>query len=177
MKKLGVFCGSRDGGRESYGSLARELGKSLACRGVGLVYGGGRAGLMGTLANSVLENNGDVLGVIPRFLCRPEVVHKGLTSLKVVKDMHERKRLMYDSADAFAVLPGGLGTLDEAVEIINWAHLSLHQKPICLLDVDGYWSLFCEFLSTTGREGFSDLGDKGLYSVAEDPGQMLDLLL
>ncbi|MEE2694329.1 MAG: TIGR00730 family Rossman fold protein [Pseudomonadota bacterium] len=172
-----MFCGSREGGSESYGSLARDLGRSLACRGVGLVYGGGRAGLMGILANSVLEHNGDVLGVIPRFLYRPEVVHQGLTSLMVVENMHERKKLMYDSADAFAILPGGLGTLDEAVEIINWAHLSLHQKPICLLDVDGYWSLFCDFLSNTSREGFSDLEGKGLYSVAEDPGQMLDLWL
>ena len=177
MTTLGVFCGSRDGGKECYRFLAQELGRAMACRGVRLVYGGGRAGLMGILANSVLEHKGEVLGVIPTFLCRPEVVHQGLTHLEVVKDMHERKKLMYDSADAFAVLPGGLGTLDELVEILNWAHLSLHQKPIFLLDVGGYWSLFSEFLSNIDREGFSDLDGKGLYSVAEDPGQMLDRLV
>ena len=176
MKTLGVFCGSRDGGRECYRSVAKDLGKAMACRGVQLVYGGGRAGLMGILADSVLDHKGEVMGVIPTFLCRPEVVHRKLTRLEVVEDMHQRKRLMYDSADAFAILPGGLGTLDELVEVLNWAHLGIHQKPIFLLDVEGYWSLFCEFLSNIDREGFSDLGGKGLYSVAEDPDQMLDML-
>ena len=149
----------------------------MAFRGVGLVYGGGRMGLMGLLADAVLANHGTVIGIIPDFLCRKEVAHPDLTELRIVETMHERKRLIYDQSDAFAVLPGGLGTLDEAVEIINWANLGLHKKPIILLDVDGYWSLFCQLASNLDAEGFSSSEEKKLFKVLEDPNEALDMLV
>ena len=176
MKTLGVFCGSRLGKRENYSLCAKALGKHMAVRGIRLVYGGGRAGLMGVLADSVLENNGTVTGIIPKFLCRPEVVHPDLTELKVVENMHLRKKLMYDLSDAFTILPGGLGTLDEAMEIINWANLGLHRKSIILLDVDGYWSLFCNLLSNCDAEGFSDIEHRKLYTVLDDPERVIEAL-
>ena len=162
MKALGVFCGSRPGGNAAYAGCAKALGERMAARSVRLVYGGGRTGLMGIVAESVLKNNGKVIGVIPKFLCRSEVVHPALTELRVVESMHERKAMMYELSDGFTVLPGGLGTLDEAVEIINWVHLGLHGKSIILLDVDGYWSLFCNLLASFDREGFSEITEKKL---------------
>ena len=176
MKTLGVFCGSRLGKRENYSLCAKALGEHMAARGIRLVYGGGRAGLMGILADSVLENNGTVTGIIPEFLFRSEVVHPNLTELKVVENMHLRKKVMYDLSDAFIILPGGLGTLDEAIEIINWANLGLHRKPIILLDVDGYWSLFCNLLSNCDAEGFSDIEYRKLYTVLDDPERVLEVL-
>ena len=176
LKTLGVFCGSRIGKRENYNLCAKTLGERMAARGVRLVYGGGRTGLMGVLADSVLEHNGTVMGIIPEFLCRSEVVHPGLTELKIVENMHLRKKLMYDLSDAFLVLPGGLGTLDEAIEIINWAHLGLHKKSIILLDVDGYWSLFCKLLSSCDAEEFSNIEDRELYTVLDDPDRVLEAL-
>ena len=176
LKTLGVFCGSRLGMRENYSLCAKALGEHMAAGGIRLVYGGGRTGLMGILADSVLENNGTVTGIIPEFLCRSEVVHPDLTELKVVENMHLRKKLMYDLSDAFTILPGGLGTLDEAIEVINWANLGLHRKSIILLDVDGYWSLFCDLLSNFDAEGFSDVERRKLYTVLDDPERVLEEL-
>jgi hypothetical protein len=134
-----VFCGSSTPDDQRYREAARSLGVVLAERGIELVYGGGRVGLMGHLADAALEAGGRVTGVIPAGLFSQEVGHTGLTELHEVATMHERKQLMYDLADAFIALPGGLGTLDELAEVVTWAQLGLHRKPVALLDVDDFW--------------------------------------
>jgi uncharacterized protein (TIGR00730 family) len=138
--RLCVYCGSSDGVDRRYQVAASELGAGLALRGIELVYGGGRNGLMGLVADAVLAGGGQATGVIPVHLQHREVAHLGLSELIVVADMHQRKRVMAERADAFAVLPGGVGTLDEAVEILSWRQLGLHQKPIFIIDIAGYWS-------------------------------------
>ena len=139
IRSLCVFCGSSTPGDVRYPDAALELGRTLAERGIDLVYGGGSVGLMGVLADAALEAGGRVIGVIPAGLFSREVGHTGLTHMHEVATMHERKALMYDLADAFVALPGGLGTLDELAEVVTWAQLGLHQKPVALLDVDGFW--------------------------------------
>lgn len=139
ITRLCVYCGSSDGADPGYRAAARELGAGLAARGIALVYGGGRNGLMGTVADAVLASGGQVTGIIPVHLEDREVAHRGLSELVVVTDMHQRKRVMAERADAFAVLPGGVGTLDETVEILSWRQLGLHQKPLIVVDVGGYW--------------------------------------
>jgi len=134
-----VFCGSSTPDDPRYREAARDLGALVAARGIELVYGGGQVGLMGVLADAALEADGRVVGVIPVGLFSREVGHTGLTELHEVATMHERKALMYDLADAFVALPGGLGTLDELAEVVTWAQLGLHRKPVALLDVDGFW--------------------------------------
>jgi uncharacterized protein (TIGR00730 family) len=140
IRRLCVYCGSSPGTDQRYGDAARTLGAGLAAAGVELVYGGGRNGLMGLVADAVLAGGGRVTGVIPLHLQHRELAHLGLTELLVVDSMHERKRVMADRADAFAVLPGGVGTLDETVEILSWRQLGLHDKPIYIVDIAGYWS-------------------------------------
>jgi len=140
LGRLCVYCGSSDGGDTRYGAAASELGAGLAARGGELVYGGGRNGLMGRVADAVLAGGGRATGVIPVHLQHREVAHPGLSELVVVADMHQRKRVMAERADAFAVLPGGVGTLDETVEILSWRQLGLHQKPIFIVDIGGYWA-------------------------------------
>ncbi|HZY83935.1 MAG TPA: TIGR00730 family Rossman fold protein, partial [Gemmataceae bacterium] len=134
MKRVCVFCGSSSGTRPEYAAAARRFGAALAGRGLGLVYGGGHVGLMGALADAVLAAGGEVVGVIPQALVDRELAHGGLTELLVVNTMHERKALMADRADAFAALPGGFGTADELFEILTWAQLGLHAKPVGLLN-------------------------------------------
>jgi uncharacterized protein (TIGR00730 family) len=140
INRLCVYCGSSSGSDPRYREAARELGAGLAAQGIDLVYGGGRNGLMGYVADAVLACGGRVTGVIPVHLEHREVAHRGLSELVVVADMHQRKRVMAERADAFAVLPGGIGTLDETIEILSWRQLGLHEKPVVIIDIAGYWS-------------------------------------
>ena len=139
MKSVAVYCGSSTGANPAYAAQARALGAALAAQGLTLVYGGGRVGLMGTIADAVLAGGGRVVGVIPGFLDAKELAHKGCTELHVVGTMHERKLLMADRADAFIAMPGGYGTLEELFEVLTWGQLGLHQKPVGLLNVAGYY--------------------------------------
>src|SRR5436190_18581207 len=139
IRSLCVYCGSSSAVDEKYRAAATELGASLAAAGIELVYGGGGVGLMGLLADAVLAGGGRVIGIIPGALRDAELAHEGASELVIVGNMHERKRLMAERADAFAVLPGGIGTLDETFEILTWRHLGLHDKPIYIVDVAGYW--------------------------------------
>lgn len=140
IARLCVYCGSRDGSDPRYCAAASELGSGLAAHGIELVYGGGRYGLMGRVADAVLAGGGRATGIMPVHLQHREVAHPGLSELVIVADMHQRKRTMAERADAFAVLPGGIGTLDETVEILSWRQLGLHRKPVFIVDVADYWS-------------------------------------
>jgi len=140
IERLCVYCGSSEGADPRYRAAAGALGAGLAARGIELVYGGGRNGLMGGVADAVLAGGGRVTGVIPVHLEHRETAHRGIGELVVVADMHQRKRVMAERADAFAVLPGGVGTLDETIEILSWRQLGLHEKPILVVDIAGYWS-------------------------------------
>jgi uncharacterized protein (TIGR00730 family) len=154
MQRICVFAGSNYGNRPEYRQAAQALGQELAARGLGLVYGGASVGLMGVIADSVLANGGEAIGVIPRGLFKNEVAHSGLTRLHEVSSMHERKALMADLADGFIALPGGLGTFDELFEIISWAQLGLHRKPIGLLDETGYFTPLLALIRYATEEGF-----------------------
>jgi uncharacterized protein (TIGR00730 family) len=155
IRTLCVFCGSSIRVDEAYRAAAVRLGEAIAKAGVTLVYGGGKIGLMGLLADSALTNGGRVVGVIPGFLRDLEVAHDGLTELRVVDSMHERKRVMFELADAFVVLPGGFGTLDEMIEIVTWRQLGLHDKPVLLLDVNGFWQPLRELIRAIVAAGFA----------------------
>lgn len=154
--RLCVFCGSRFGSRPVYEEAARTLGQTLARQRIGLVYGGASVGIMGALADAALAAGGEVIGVIPRGVFTREIAHAGLTKLHVVGSMHERKALMAEQSDAFLALPGGLGTYDELFEILTWRQIGLHQKPVGLLDVDGYFAPLRSVLDHAVSEGFSD---------------------
>ena len=171
-----VFCGSRAGADPAFGEAAEQLGRTLAERGVRLIYGGGGIGLMGIVMQAVLDNGGAVTGVIPEFLMRREVGNPDLTELIVVDSMHERKRRMFELADGFAVLPGGLGTLDEAIEVITWQQLGLHGKPVAFLSVGDYWTVFEALIEHVIAQGFADSGIRTLYSVSSDPRSLLGTL-
>ena len=158
MKKIGrlcVYCGSSRGVDPQFREAARELGTLLAAAGIDLVYGGGRVGLMGLLADAVLTAGGKVTGVIPARLLQAEVAHPGVSEMVVVDSMHDRKRLMAEKADAFAVLPGGIGTLDELFDTLSWKQLKLHDKPILLVDIGGYWAPLRALLDHIVVNGFA----------------------
>jgi len=155
IRRLCVYCGSSGAVDEEYREAARELGARLAAARIGLVYGGGRVGLMGLLADAVLVAGGEVTGIIPSRLRDAELAHHGVTELVVVDSMHERKRLMAEKADAFAILPGGIGTLDEFFEIVSWRQLSLHDKPILLVDIGDYWAPLRALLDHIVVNGFA----------------------
>jgi len=176
MKRVLVFCGSSPGRLPEYGKCATELGRVLADRGLELVYGGARVGLMGAMADSALAAGGTVIGVIPSRLVQHEIAHVGVTKLHVVETMHERKSLMAELSDAVIALPGGSGTLDELFELFTWKQLGLHRKPIGLLDVAGYWRPLLAFLEHAVNERF--LREEYLQSllVAGSPGALLDRL-
>jgi len=174
MKRVAVYCGSSPGRTPAYREAARSLAESLVERGLGLVYGGGKVGLMGVLADAVLEAKGEVIGVIPRGLYEREVAHLGLSELKIVETMHERKALMFEHADAFVALPGGFGTLDEMVEMLTWSQLGLHARPCGLLDVDGFYADFLRFLDRAVAERFIAEPHRGLLLMETDPGRLLD---
>jgi uncharacterized protein (TIGR00730 family) len=171
---VAVYCGSRFGDSPAFADAARALGQSIGQGNVTLIYGGGRVGLMGALADAVLAAGGRVIGVIPQALMTREVGHAGLTELHVVQTMHERKQLMAERADAFISLPGGIGTLEELYEVWSWQQLGYHDKPVALLNVDGYYDALLEFTRVTHARGFvSDAQFKALL-VDTDPARLLD---
>ena len=167
MRAVAVFCGSRNGSDPAFARAAEALGQGLAERGIRLVYGGGGVGIMGVLARAALGHGGEVTGVIPRFLMELELRHPNLSELVVVDDMHTRKRVMFERADAFVVLPGGLGTLDEAMEVITWRQLARHDKPVIALSVAGYWEALRAIVDSVIRHGFADPDATRLFSVVE----------
>jgi uncharacterized protein (TIGR00730 family) len=175
-KKVCVFCGSSAGNDPAYAAAARALGKALVERGLELVYGGGSIGLMGACADEVLSRKGRVTGVIPRTLFDREVGHRGLTEIHIVDTMHERKQLMADKADAFVVLPGGYGTLDETFEVLTWALLGIHEKPIVLVSTDGFWRPLVELVDHMVAAGFVKSDYRALVNVAATPDEALDLV-
>lgn len=176
IKSLCVYCGSARGRSPRYVAAARELGKAMAERQIRLVYGGARIGMMGEVADAVMKNGGQVVGVIPEHLQTSEVGHSGITELKVVESMHVRKKLMFDLSDGFAVLPGGYGTLDELFEIITWRMLQLHDKPVVVLNIDGYWDRFQALIDHLIDEGFARPDSRQYFSVVNSVGRMFDLL-
>jgi uncharacterized protein (TIGR00730 family) len=176
VKRLCVFCGSSADVDQRYRDAATELGGLLARSGVELVYGGGRVGLMGLLADAALAAGGRVTGVIPRFLHDREVAHTGLSELIVVASMHERKRRMFDIADAFVALPGGLGTLDETIEIVTWRQLALHDKPIIVVDVAGYWAPLSALVEHAIAAGFAPARVGGLLHMVPSVADVLPFL-
>jgi uncharacterized protein (TIGR00730 family) len=176
MRRLCVFCGSSSGNRADYREAARRLGELLAGRGVGLVFGAGHIGLMGVVADAVLAGGGEALGVIPQALVDKELAHGRLTALHVVETMHRRKALMADLADGFAALPGGYGTADELFEILTWAQLGLHTKPIGLLNVSGFFDPLLAWIDQCVREGFIRPEHRETLQIASDPVSLLDLL-
>lgn len=171
-----MFCGSSSGEGEQWAAAARSLGSTLAERGIDLVYGGGRVGLMGEVADAALTAGGRVVGVIPSGLFTREVAHRGITELHEVGSMHERKALMYDRSDAFIALPGGFGTLDELAEVVTWTQLGLHGKPTVLLDVDGFWEPFVALLDRMAASGFLKPQNRDLVHVRDTPCAALDHL-
>lgn len=173
IRSVCVFCGSRVGRDPQYRAAARTLGQLIARSDRRLVYGGGSIGLMTVVADAVLAEGGEVFGVIPDFLDRIEVGHRALTEFKVVGSMQERKRMMFEASDAFVTIPGGIGTLDETIEIITWRQLGLHDKPIVLLDQDGYWRPLLHLLDHTVEHGFAGDSIRRLFRVVEDVRDVL----
>jgi uncharacterized protein (TIGR00730 family) len=176
MQRVCVFCGSSPGADPRYREAARALGALIAKRGLGLVYGGASVGLMGAIADAVLEGGGHVIGVIPSALVSKEIAHQSLPDLRVVATMHERKALMADLSDAFIALPGGIGTLEETFETLTWAQLGLHRRPVGFLDTAGYYHLLLEFLDRGVAARFIKPEHRGLYIVEQDPAALLDQL-
>ncbi len=177
IQRICVFTGSQIGGRPVYAEQARRLGRLLAEHGIGLVYGGGSVGLMGIIADAALEAGAEVIGVIPEVLMIREVTHPGLTELRVVGTMHERKALMNELSDAFIAMPGGFGTLDELFEAITWAQLGLHRKPIGLLNVAGYYDALLAFIAHAIAEEFILPEYAQLLTVAPDAERLLQQVL
>jgi uncharacterized protein (TIGR00730 family) len=173
VKRVCIFCGSYSGVRAEYAAAARAMAAALVREGLELVYGGGRVGLMGIVADEVLRLGGAAVGVIPRALREREVGHEGLTRLHVVETMHERKAMMADLADAFIALPGGLGTIEEIFEIWTWAQLGMHRKPCGFLDVAGYYTPLAAFLDHATREGFIRPQLRGAAMFESDPDALL----
>jgi uncharacterized protein (TIGR00730 family) len=176
MRRVCVFCGSSAGARPEYLAAARTLGRGLAERGVGVVYGGARVGLMGAVADAALAAGGDVTGVIPRALQEREIAHPGLTTLHVVASMHERKALMSEASDAFVTLPGGLGTLEELFEVWTWAQLGIHAKPCGVLNVAGYYTPLLDFLDRGVAEQFVRARYRSMLLVDDDVERLVDRL-
>jgi uncharacterized protein (TIGR00730 family) len=176
MKRICVFCGSSIGARAEYSQSAVTLGGLLARRGIGLVYGGGNVGLMGVIANAVLDAGGEVIGVIPRALAEREIEHRGLTELHVVDSMHTRKAMMADLADAFIAMPGGVGTFEEFFEAITWTQLGLHRKACGLLNVAEFYSPLAAFIDQAVSEGFIKPVHRAAIVVDDNAERLLDTL-
>jgi hypothetical protein len=176
VRRLCVFCGASSGRLAADADAARSLGAAAAARGIGIVYGGGRVGLMGAVADGALAAGGEVIGVIPQSLVDRELAHTGLSELHVVGSLHERKATMAELADAFAALPGGFGTLDELLEQLTWAQLGLHSKPVGLLDVEWYWRPLIALARHATEEGFVRSVDLAAIAVAVDAEALLDAL-
>lgn len=173
MKTLAVYCGASFGADPLYTDAARDLARALVEHNIALVYGGGKVGLMGAIADEVLRLKGEVTGVIPRALVEREVGHAGLTRLFVVKDMHERKAMMSDLSDGFIAMPGGMGTLEELFEMVTWAQLGIHAKPIGLLNVNGFWDGLRAFVRHQREQGFVRPEHEGLMMCEADPDALV----
>ena len=171
-----VYCGSRPGVRPGYAALARALGSAIGRRGWQLVYGGGRAGLMGMVADATLAAGGRVVGVIPDSLMRLEVGHAGLSELHVVQTMHQRKQLMAERSDAFIAMPGGIGTFEELFEVWTWRHLGYHDRPLGLLDAEGFWAPMLGFLRHAVAEGFMGPEQMAMLHTDDQVDRLLDRL-
>ncbi|HMG96175.1 MAG TPA: TIGR00730 family Rossman fold protein [Gemmatimonadaceae bacterium] len=173
IRRLAVFCGSNPGARPEYVEAARSFGRLLCARGIGIVYGGSSVGLMAALADTMLDDLGDIIGVIPRMLVDREVANKALTDLRIVGSMHERKAMMAELADGFVALPGGIGTLEEFFEIWTWGQLGMHQKPCGLLNVAGYFDPLLQFLDRAVEEKFVRQVHRNMVVVESDPSALL----
>jgi uncharacterized protein (TIGR00730 family) len=176
LTRVAVFCGSNSGARPAYGEGARALGRELAARDIGLVFGGGRVGLMGEIARAVVDAGGKVTGVIPEGLLLREVGFKELDDLRVVKTMHERKALMAELSDAFIAMPGGCGTFEELFEVLTWSQLGIHDKPCAVLDVEGYYAPLLELLDRGVAERFLRPEHRAMLLASSDPQHLLDRL-
>jgi len=174
LKSLCVFCGSQPGKNPAFGMEAKALGEAMARENVALVYGGGRMGLMGVVADAVLDGGGRAIGVIPDFLKDKELAHASATEMVVVPDMHTRKRMMFERADAFCILPGGIGTLDEFFEIVTWRQLNRHNKPIIILNTANYWNPLLALFAGTVTEGFAHRRPEELLNVVNHAADVLD---
>ena len=177
FRRICVFCGSNSGMNPAYRDAAIAIGRLLAERGSELVYGGGNIGLMGILADAVLQKGGRVIGVIPESLMAKEVGHLGLTDLRIVKSMHERKALMADLSDGFIAMPGGFGTFEEFCEVVTWSQLGIHAKPCGLLNVNGYYDPLLELFDHAVREGFLREENRRLVLQDRDPTRLLEMML
>ena len=171
-----VYCGSSSKVDDAFKTAAVELGKSIAAQGWGVVYGGGRVGLMGLVADSALAAGGDVVGIIPEHIQSREVEHNELTELHVVDTMHVRKQMMVDRSEAFVILPGGIGTLDEFFELVTWKQLGLHDKPIVIVNINGYWSKLIEAVENIANEGFMRQDDLKMYHVVDKVEEVAETL-
>ncbi len=176
ISSVTVYCSSSNLAPRDYFTAAADLGRELAKRGIDLVFGGGRVGLMGCIADAVMENGGTVKGVIPRFLEEREVAHYGLSELHVVETMHERKMKLAEWGDAYLVLPGGFGTLDELIEVITWKHLDHHHKPIILLNLNGFWSPLLLFFDRIASEQMVSEEHGNYYSVCDTIAEVFEIL-
>jgi uncharacterized protein (TIGR00730 family) len=176
MRRVCVYAGSNFGTDPAYAEGARALATTLAQRGIGLVYGGGNVGLMGVLADTAMAAGGEVIGVMPRALIEREIGHRGITELRMVESMHERKSLMADLSDAFVAVPGGIGTLEELIEVYTWTQLGFHRKACGVLNVNGYYDALAAFLDHAVGEGFLSHEHRGVLTVASDPAELLDRL-
>lgn len=173
MKRICVFCGSSVGAKKEYGQAAMEMGRFLARRKIGLVYGGGRVGMMGKMAQACLEAGGEVIGVIPRQLYDRELGYSGITKLHVVESMHERKAMMAELSDGFIALPGGLGTVEEFFEVLSWAQLGIHSKPCGLLNIDGFFDKLTDFISHAVEQDFVEAVYRNMILVDANHGELL----
>jgi uncharacterized protein (TIGR00730 family) len=173
MKAVAVYCGANAGASPVFAEAARAMGRALVARDLGLVFGGGHVGLMGTIADEVLRLGGRVSGVIPQQLVDRELAHPGLTELFVVKDMHERKAMMAQLADGFVAMPGGMGTLEELFEMLTWSQLGIHAKPVGVLNVDGFYDQLVGFVRHAHQQGFIQQRHAGLMMVESDPDALL----
>lgn len=176
IKSVCVFCGSNSGNDDLYRAAAEAMGRQLAARSIRLVYGGGRTGLMGALADSALAHGGNVIGIIPHDLMKREVGHTGLTELRVVNSMHERKALMAELSDAFVAMPGGLGTLEEIFEVWTWAQLGIHKKPVALLNAGGYFDGLIAFLDHAVTQKFVPAEHRAMMIVETVPAVLIQRL-
>jgi len=176
IKSICVYCGTGEGRNPAFMAAANRFGEILAENGIGLVYGGGSIGLMGAVARAVLRNGGTVTGIIPKFLVDREKMLRDVQTLTVTEDMHERKQLMFQTADAFVALPGGIGTLEETVEMLTWSQLGQHAKPVALANIAGYWDPLCELFEHMRSETFIREGMEVGYIVVDDVEDLLPRL-
>ncbi|CAH0121234.1 LOG family protein YvdD [Paenibacillus sp. CECT 9249] len=177
MKRICVFAGSNAGSAPEYAQAAQKLGQELAARNIELVYGGSKMGLMGIVANTVMESGGKAIGVMPKGLFAGEMVHGGLTELHEVDDMHQRKALMTELSDAFISLPGGLGTFEELFEALSWSQLGIHQKPVGLLNVNQFYTPLSALISHAIQAGFARQSNMDLFVMEERPAELVESLL